>query len=76
MHVCVSHVFLVSSELEEAIGSLGAEVKNSCGPPCGVRMLLPPDFYRSLSLALRSSFSHLKLLWINTEVQSAIVIIL
>lgn len=75
MHVCVSHMFLLSSELEEAIGSLGAEVKDSCGPPC-VRMLLPPDFYRSLSLALRSSFSHLKLLWVSTEVQSAIVIIL
>lgn len=43
MHVCVSHVFLVSSELEEAIGSLGAEVKDSCEPPCGVRMLLPTE---------------------------------
>lgn len=80
MHVRVSHMFLLSSELEEAIGSLGAEVKDSCGPPCGVRMLLPlscpPDFYRSLSLALRSSFSHVKLLWVSTDVQSAIVIIL
>lgn len=42
MHVCVSHVFLVSW-LEEAIGSLGAEVKDSCGPPRGVRMLLPSE---------------------------------
>lgn len=52
MHVRVSHMFLLSSELEEAIGSLGAEVKDICGPPCGVRMLLALSCHSSLSSRL------------------------
>lgn len=62
MHVCVSHVFLVSSELEEAIGSLGAEVKNSCGPPCGVRMLLTSRLFPQSQSCPKKQFFSLKAL--------------